>query len=155
MLEGKKVILVEDTIVRSTTMKALIHQIRDRGRAKEVHVRVACPPIVAPCFYGIDMSTKKELFAPKFMNDGELTPEIESEMARAIGADTLRYLPISAIARSIGMPTTSICQACINGNYPTEAGKRLYQLAVANEGNGSCSTGRTYDAPIPTVLTRT
>ena len=155
VLEGKRVILVEDTIVRSTTMKALIHQLRDRGRAKEVHVRVACPPIIAPCFYGIDMSTKKELFAPKFMNDGELTPEIEAEMARAIGADTLRYLPISAIARSIGMPTTSICQACINGNYPTEAGKRLYQLAIENEGNGSCSTGRTYDAPVPAVLTRT
>lgn len=155
VLEGKKVILVEDTIVRSTTMKALIHQIRDRGRAKEVHVRVACPPIIAPCFYGIDMSTKKELFAPKFMNDGELTPEVESEMARAIGADSLRYLPISAIARSIGMPTTSICQACINGDYPTEAGKRLYQLAVDNEGNGNCSTGRTYDAPVPAVLTRT
>ncbi|HLQ43467.1 MAG TPA: amidophosphoribosyltransferase, partial [Planctomycetaceae bacterium] len=155
VLEGKKVLLVEDTIVRSTTMKALIHQIRDRGRAKEVHVRVACPPIIAPCFYGIDMSTIKELFAPKFMPDSELTPEVEADMARAIGADTLRYLPVSAITRSIGMPTSSLCQACITGDYPTEAGRRLYQLACNIDGSENCSTGRTYDAPPPAVLTRT
>ena len=67
VLEGKRVLLVEDTIVRSTTMKALISQLRERGRAREVHVRVACPPIIAPCFYGIDMSTIGELFAPKFI----------------------------------------------------------------------------------------
>ncbi len=155
VLEGKKVLLVEDTIVRSTTMKALIHQLRDRGRAKEVHVRVACPPIIAPCFYGIDMSTVKELFATRFMRDPELTPEIETEMARAIGANTLRYLPISAIARSIGMPTTSICQACITGEYPTEAGAKLYQLACDINGDENGSTRRTYDAPAPAVLTRT
>ena len=67
VLEGKRVLLVEDTIVRSTTMKALISQLREKGRAREVHVRVACPPIIAPCYYGIDMSTIGELFAPKFM----------------------------------------------------------------------------------------
>src|SRR5207253_8572851 len=63
VLEGKRVLLIEDTIVRSTTMKSLLHHLRERGAAKEVHVRVACPPIVAPCFYGIDMSTVSELFA--------------------------------------------------------------------------------------------
>ncbi len=154
VLEGKKILLVEDTIVRSTTMKALINQIRERGRAKEVHVRVACPPIIAPCFYGIDMSTITELFAPKFMRGAELTPEIEAEMARAIGADTLRYLPLASIARSIGLPDDSLCQACINGDYPTEAGRRLYQIACDNAGKASCSTGRTYDSP-KAILTRT
>ncbi|MDZ4684240.1 MAG: amidophosphoribosyltransferase [Planctomycetaceae bacterium] len=130
VLEGKRVLLVEDTIVRSTTMKALIHQIKDRGKAKEVHVRVACPPIIAPCFYGIDMSTIKELFAPKFLNGRELTPEIEQEMADVIGADSLRYLSQPAIARSVGLSGESLCQACLDGHYPTDAGKQLYQIAL-------------------------
>ena len=67
MLEGKRVLLVEDSIVRSTTMKVLLKRIRERGGAREIHVRVACPPIIAPCFYGIDMSTINELFAPQFL----------------------------------------------------------------------------------------
>src|SRR4051812_97997 len=69
VLEGKRVLLIEDTIVRSTTLKSLLHHIRERGGAREVHVRVACPPIVAPCFYGIDMSTVRELFAPRFLKE--------------------------------------------------------------------------------------
>src|SRR5439155_3955322 len=64
VLAGKRVLLIEDTIVRSTTMKALLNDLRRRGGAREIHVRIACPPIIAPCFYGIDMSTVKELFAP-------------------------------------------------------------------------------------------
>src|SRR5206468_4292700 len=73
VLEGKRVLLIEDTIVRSTTLKALLHELRERGRAKEIHVRIACPPIVAPCFYGIDMSTVRELFAPRFMKGSRPT----------------------------------------------------------------------------------
>ena len=130
VLEGKRVLLVEDTIVRSTTMRVLISQIRQRGRAREVHVRVACPPIIAPCFYGIDMSTVRELFAPPFMDGTELTPEIERRMAEDLGADSLRYLPIDAIARSIGLPAESLCQACITAEYPTPGGQELYQLAL-------------------------
>ena len=72
VLEGKRVLLIEDTIVRSTTLKSLLHHIRDRGGAGEIHVRVACPPIIAPCFYGIDMSTVGELFAPRFMKGDAL-----------------------------------------------------------------------------------
>ena len=143
VLEGKRVLLVEDTIVRSTTMKALVHQLKERGRAKEVHVRVACPPIVAPCFYGIDMSTISELFAPKFMEGMHLTPKIEREMAEAIGADSLRYLPVDAITRCLELPAESLCQACINTEYPTEAGRELYQIALDNAENGQ--NGRTYE----------
>ncbi|MBA3313217.1 MAG: amidophosphoribosyltransferase [Planctomycetaceae bacterium] len=150
VLEGKRVLLVEDTIVRSTTMKALISQLRERGRAREVHVRVACPPIIAPCFYGIDMSTIGELFAPKFMSDGELTSEIEEEMAAALGADSLRYLPVSAIARAVGMAGDGLCQACITGEYPTPAGRHLYQLAIDKSRSGQEANGRTYDAPCAT-----
>jgi len=130
VLQDKRVLLVEDTIVRSTTMQALISQLRARGHAREVHVRVACPPIIAPCFYGIDMSTVKELFAPKFMQNTELTLEIEAQMADVLGADSLRYLPIDAIARSVEYPKADLCQACINGEYPSAAGQALYQLAL-------------------------
>ncbi|HVW00834.1 MAG TPA: phosphoribosyltransferase family protein, partial [Planctomycetaceae bacterium] len=154
VLEGKRVLLVEDTIVRSTTMKALISQLRDRGRAKEVHVRVACPPIIAPCFYGIDMSTVDELFAPKFMHGGPLTPEIEQEMAEALGADSLRYLPQESIARCVGITPDMLCQACLDGDYPTDAGKKLYEIALDNVGHTQTG-GRTYDAPEPIGAVRT
>ena len=136
VLEGKRVILVEDTIVRSTTMKVLISQLKERGLAKEVHVRVACPPILSPCFYGIDMTTIGQLFGPKFLKPGdELTPEIETRMAAAIGADSLRYLSFDAIARSIDLPGSSICQACLDAKYPTPAGTHLYQLEVDRANN--------------------
>lgn len=148
VLRGKKVILVEDTIVRSTTMRALIKQLKTRGGAKEVHVRVACPPIVAPCFYGIDMSTIKELFAPKFLNGGPLTPEIEAQMALELGADSLKYLPVADLAECVGKPASSLCQACVDGHYPTSAGRRLYQLALDNDqqlAGGGEPGDRTYD----------
>src|SRR5262249_54898555 len=73
VMAGKRVLLIEDTIVRSTTMKTLLHDLRERGGAREIHVRVACPPIVAPCFYGIDMSTVRELFAPRFLRGSRPT----------------------------------------------------------------------------------
>ena len=149
VLEGKRVLLVEDTIVRSTTMKALISQLKERGRAKEVHVRVACPPIIAPCFYGIDMSTINELFAPKFLNGGEMSPEVEEAMAEAIGADTLKYLPKASIARAVGLPGSSLCQACIDTTYPTESGRQLYQIAVENSLNDNGEEAhRTYDVTL-------
>jgi amidophosphoribosyltransferase len=153
VLEGKRVLLVEDTIVRSTTMRALISQVRDRGRAREVHVRIACPPIIAPCFYGIDMSTVSELFAPRFMEGTVLTPEIEAQMAAEIGADSLRYLPMASIARCLDRPASSLCQACVDGRYPTQAGERLYQIALHNsQSDHGPSAGRTYDAPVPAVV---
>ncbi len=142
VLQGKRVLLVEDTIVRSTTMKVLISQLRDRGLAREVHVRVACPPIVAPCFYGIDMSTVSELFAPRFLGGRDLTPEIEQLMANALGADSLHYLPVEAIARCVDKHSDHLCQACIDGRYPTSAGRRLYQLALDNNEGGDCAEGR-------------
>ena len=85
VLEDKRVLLIEDTIVRSTTLKSLLHHLRERGGAREIHVRVACPPIVAPCFYGIDMSTVKELFAPRFMHGSRPTTEEQYAMARGTG----------------------------------------------------------------------
>lgn len=144
VLEGKKILLVEDTIVRSTTMKVLISQLKERGKVKEVHIRVACPPIISPCFYGIDMSTIDELFAPKFMQGTELTPEIEDQMADAIGADSLRYLPINSISECLEFSKNDLCQACIDTSYPTQAGTELYQLALESAGTGD--TLRIFDA---------
>ena len=143
VLAGKRVFLVEDSIVRSTTMKVLLGRIKDLGGAREVHVRVACPPIVAPCFYGIDMSTIDELFAPKFLRDGHLTAEAQAEMASALGADSLRYLPVESVARAIGFAPEELCQACITGCYPTPYGQKLYQIARAD--SDCAATGRTYE----------
>ena len=156
VLAGKRVLLVEDTIVRSTTMRVLISQIRERGGAREVHVRVACPPIIAPCFYGIDMSTIHELFASEFMDEAKsLTPDIEARMAEELGADSLRYLPVEAIARSIDVNASSLCQACITGDYPTECGQALYQVALDRiEAGEAPPAGRTYDVPVAST-TRT
>lgn len=132
VLEDRRVLLVEDSIVRSTTMKALVHRIRDEGRAREIHVRVACPPIIAPCFYGIDMSTVSELFAPRFLEDSRLTEAAQARMAEQLGADSLRYLPVEAIARAIRFEPGQLCQACITGQYPTPCGQELYQIALRN-----------------------
>ncbi len=145
VLAGKRILLVEDSIVRSTTMKVLVNRMRERGGAKEIHVRVACPPIIAPCFYGIDMSTVDELFAPKFLKGGKLTEEIQAEMASAIGADSLRYLTVDSIARAIGFDADQLCQACITGDYPTPWGQKLYQIALHNVGRTD-TTERTYES---------
>ncbi len=133
VLEDKRVVLVEDSIVRSTTMKALLQRVRDEGGAREIHVRVACPPIMAPCYYGIDMSTIRQLFAPKFCPPGEsVTEAMQDEMARKLGCDSLRYLPIESIARAIGIPEDGLCQACLTGQYPTPTGQKLYQIDKDN-----------------------
>lgn len=144
VLEGKKVLLVDDTIVRSTTMQVLIDQLRTKGKASEVHVRIACPPIMAPCFYGIDMSNMKQLFAPEFLKDGQpLNPDIEAEMATALGADSLRYLPVDAIAKAVAKPASELCQACLNGDYPTNAGKTYYTRCLRDFQSGEldCNNG--------------
>ena len=92
VLAGKRVLLIEDTIVRSTTMKTLLRDLRERGGAREIHVRVACPPIMAPCFYGIDMSTMRELFAPRFVSNGRPTLEDQHAMAEHIHTNRLHVL---------------------------------------------------------------
>jgi amidophosphoribosyltransferase len=149
VLSGKRVLLVEDSIVRSTTMRALVHEIRDRGGAREIHLRVACPPIVAPCYYGIDMSTRDELFATRFtdLSGGGVSPKAQALMARELGADSLRYLPVDAIARSVSLSSDRLCRACITSQYPTPTGQRLYQLDADSRGVPCGSrSARAYEA---------
>ncbi len=150
VLQGKKVLLVEDSIVRSTTLQSLLKHLRDQGGAAEIHVRVACPPILSPCFYGIDMSTVKELFAPKFMAGKVPTVAEQDAMAKALGADSLFYLPVDAVARCIDLPPTSLCRACITGEYPTPAGEQMYQLSLRNHAAGA--DGRTYETPAEPLM---
>jgi len=146
VMGGKRVFLVEDSIVRSTTLAALVDHIRKRGRAKEVHARVACPPIVAPCFYGIDMSTLGELFAPKFVGrryNGSPSENTMRRMAQALGLDSLRYLSVDELGPALQIDGDCLCTGCVTGRYPTERGNQLIRCARRNVAAGR--TGRTYE----------
>ncbi|MCR9199828.1 MAG: amidophosphoribosyltransferase [Planctomycetaceae bacterium] len=146
ILDGKRVLLVDDSIVRATTLKALLKLLRKRGKAKEIHVRIACPPIIAPCYYGIDMSTIDELFAPRNMAGTVITPEEEQQMADLIGADSLRYLPVEALAECVGLPRKNLCQACVDTVYPTPAGEAMFTRARAEFEKGNAACERVFDA---------
>ncbi len=129
-------------------MRALVHEIRDRGGAREIHLRVACPPIIAPCFYGIDMSRRDELFATRFADlpDGGVSGRRATAMAKELGADSLRYLPVEAIARSVSLSPDRLCRACITGQYPTPAGQQLYQIDAGETRHANGSGGiRAYE----------
>jgi amidophosphoribosyltransferase len=145
VLQGKKVFLVDDSIVRLSTMTYLIDYMRKEGGVKELHVRIACPPIMAPCFYGIDMSTIGELFGPKYLKSpiphAPLPAEDMQHMAEFMGADSLRYLPVESVPDSIGLPFDHLCMACVTTDYPTPTGQELYQQAVAAHREGR-PTGR-------------
>ncbi|HAU37272.1 MAG TPA: amidophosphoribosyltransferase [Phycisphaerales bacterium] len=146
VLEGKRVFLIEDSIVRSTTLAALAGQILQAGRAREVHVRVACPPIVAPCFYGIDMSTLGELFAPRFLAPGYRGSPSDAmlrKMAEKLGVSSLRYLSVDDLEQCLQLPGDSLCRGCVTGKYPTRWGNRLMLHARRNHAAGK--TGRTYE----------
>lgn len=130
VLENRRIFLVDDSLVRAVTLKTIIQDLRDRGKAGEIHVRIACPPIISPCFYGIDIPTIKELFATRFWKAGEsldLSSEILQIMAKEIGADSLKFLTIDRLTKAIGLPTNQLCTACISTNYPTEFGEKRYR----------------------------
>jgi amidophosphoribosyltransferase len=107
-INGKRIALVDDSIVRGTTSKRLVELLRYYG-AKEVHFISSCPPVTNPCYYGVDMSVKDELIASKGIEDIE----------RKIGADSVTYQSIDGLVNAIGMPKSSLCLACLNGDYPT------------------------------------
>ena len=110
----------------------------EKGLAREIHVRVACPPVIAPCAYGIDMSTVKELFAPRFIREpitGDLPQDLLDALAKDLGATTLRYLSVASLPRCIDLPEKDLCLGCVSGNYPTPWGKRLYQVALEDLGS--------------------
>ena len=148
VLEGKKIFLVEDSIVRLTTLRAILKQIRERGGAREIHMRITCPPIIGPCFYGVDMSTVGELYACRFLDRpacGRLPAVTQAMMASDMGADSLTYLPVESIPPCIGLPREELCMACVDHAYPTAWGRRLHRTAVdVHKGGSAC--GRTFDS---------
>ena len=111
MITGKRVVLVDDSIVRGTTSRKLVRMVREAG-AKEVHMRVSCPPTISPCYYGVDTPSKKQLIAAN---------KSISEIRDYIGADSLAYLSLEGLKRACGEGANiSYCSACYTGNYPTE-----------------------------------
>ncbi|MFH1848671.1 MAG: amidophosphoribosyltransferase [archaeon] len=145
IVKGKKVLLVDDSIVRGTTTREIVQYIRDIGGAKEVHVRVSCPPILSPCFYGIDMSTITELFACKYFAPPyhKIPDSVLRKMARELGADSVVYQDIEGLIKSIGIPRQSLCLACLNAEYPTEWGKKIYKKALS--ACNACADKRSYE----------
>ncbi|MCB6993425.1 amidophosphoribosyltransferase [bacterium 210820-DFI.6.37] len=113
-VQGKRIIMVDDSIVRGTTSGKLVKMLKDAG-AKEVHIRVASPPVTDPCFFGIDTPDKNKLAAA--------VHTIE-EIAEMTGADSLAYLSVEGMLSAIGMDSDKICTACFTGNYPMELPER-------------------------------
>jgi amidophosphoribosyltransferase len=111
LLEGKRIVLIDDSIVRGTTSRKIVRMVRSAG-AKEVHMRISCPPTISPCFYGVDTPRKKELIAAN---------NTVEEIRQYIGADSLSYLSLEGMKKAChdGEKTT-YCTACYTGNYPTK-----------------------------------
>jgi amidophosphoribosyltransferase len=111
LIEGLRVVLIDDSIVRGTTSKKIVQMVRQAG-AREVHVRISCPPTIEPCFYGVDTPTRDELIASNLTVD---------EIARFIGADSLGYLSLEGMLRSCGDRLGNRhCTACYTNNYPIQ-----------------------------------
>lgn len=108
VIEGKRLVVVDDSIVRGNTQRALVRMLREAGAA-EVHVRISSPPVEWPCFYGIDFATRAELIAPGLNSE---------EICRSIGADTLAYISLEGLVASTGVPKKRLCRACFDGKYP-------------------------------------
>ena len=110
LLQGKRVVLVDDSIVRGTTSRKIVRMVRQAG-AREVHLRISCPPTVSPCFYGVDTPTRSELIASNHPVD---------EIRRFVEADSLGYLSLSSLRQAVGDDRHEYCYACYTGDYPTE-----------------------------------
>ncbi|HET9859348.1 MAG TPA: amidophosphoribosyltransferase, partial [Nocardioidaceae bacterium] len=124
MIRGKRVVVVDDSIVRGNTQRAQVRMLREAG-ALEVHVRISSPPVKWPCFYGIDFATRAELIANGLSNE---------EICRSIDADSLGYVSLEQLVEATRVPNDNLCRACFDGVYPVELpepehlGKHLLEL---------------------------
>ena len=109
-IKGKKIILIDDRIVRGTTSKQLLDLVKESEPA-EIHFLVGCPPVIAPCYYGVAMATKKELIAANYSVE---------EIQEQLDIDSLGYITLPALVKAIGMPEENLCLGCLNEDYPTE-----------------------------------
>jgi amidophosphoribosyltransferase len=126
VIAGQRVVVVDDSIVRGNTQRAIVAMLREAGAA-EVHVRISSPPVSWPCFYGIDFATRAELIA------GSLSAE---EIRASIGADSLGFISLAGLTEATTLPAASLCRACFDGDYPipvadAERGKHLLEGAAA------------------------
>nr|WP_218876590.1 amidophosphoribosyltransferase [Nocardioides marinisabuli] len=128
MIRGKKLVVVDDSIVRGNTQRAQVRMLREAG-ALEVHVRISSPPVKWPCFYGIDFATRAELIANGLDVD---------EIAASVGADSLGYISLDGMVEATGQPQTALCTACFTGDYPVELpdesllGKHLLEVSLSS-----------------------
>ncbi|MFY9812986.1 MAG: amidophosphoribosyltransferase [Dehalococcoidales bacterium] len=122
MLKGKRMVVVDDSIVRGTTTPKVVNLIRQAG-AKEIHMRICIPPIKYPCFFGVDMATRKELIA---------SHKSVEEIRQFIGADSLGYISLEGLLKSVNLPGDSFCTACFTGEYPIPVQLEMDKLALEN-----------------------
>jgi amidophosphoribosyltransferase len=123
ILDGKRVVLVDDSIVRGTTSRKIVKMVRSAG-AREVHMRISCPPTISPCFYGVDTPNRSELIAATHTLD---------EIAKYINADSLAYLSLDGMLEAVGQKRGSYCSSCYTGVYPVDCPrdeKSYLQLAL-------------------------
>jgi amidophosphoribosyltransferase len=142
-VEGKRVIVTEDSIVRGDTTKVIIDKLRRAG-AKKIYMFVTFPRIIAPCFYGIDMSTYGQLIGSKH------SPE---EIAKIIGADCVCYQSIDGLVRATGEKKDDLCMACITGNYPTPLAQKIADQNKTKFLSGHEEKGRLYELDEDETLT--
>jgi amidophosphoribosyltransferase len=124
VVAGKRLVVVDDSIVRGNTTRQIVQMLRDAG-ASEVHMRISAPPIRHPCHYGIDMSTREEMIA-----HGRTVAEVAEEL----GADSLAYLSLGGVYEAIGGTRDAHCDACFSGDYPLASegqGKDAFELPLA------------------------
>jgi amidophosphoribosyltransferase len=130
LIAGKRVVLIDDSIVRGTTSKKIVRMVREAG-AKEIHVRISCPPTISPCYYGVDTPNKSELIAAQMS---------VAEIRQFIEADSLGYLSLEGMIEATGIHANSACVACWNGKYPTRITREAETMwerdreSVASEG---------------------
>jgi len=127
VLKDRRVVLVDDSIVRGTTLKQLAKMLRKAG-AKEVHVRVSSPPIIAPCYYGMDFPTKQELVASD--------KSIET-IRKFLGVDSLGYLSLEGMVSAVSNGKSGFCTACFTGNYPLKPEDGMTKLQLEDENNSN------------------
>jgi len=123
VLKGKRIVIVEDSIVRGTTSRSRVKTLREAG-AKEIHMRVSCPPIISPCYYGIDFPTEKELIASK---------RTVRQIRDFVGLDSLKYISLDGMLESMLLPGDKFCTACFNRKYPTVLPKQFRKNILEGE----------------------
>ena len=151
VIEGKRLVVVDDSIVRGNTQRALVTMLRDAGAA-EVHVRISSPPVRWPCFYGIDFATRQELIAA----DAE-GPEGIDDIRRSIAADSLAYVSLEGLEAASHQPHDQLCRACFDGRYPVRLPSpqhRSKHLLEAVEESEELMTGTDGADPSPDEFER-